>query len=545
MQQEGSRTIVRDVRAHQFYNFDPHPGYKYRYDYESIAEDLLRCRIDKNERGMIEIVRSLSEVDMFFFAYFVLGLPVNDPFIADRGYEVQDDHSWVLDIWARGHFKSTWNTFTLPIWKVIKNPERRIGIFSHTRALAKSHLIRIKNELEVNAILKRCWPDIFYENPKNDSRHSTEAIRVKRSGSYTDETIEAWGNDNLPTGKHFTDIIFDDVVNDASVSSRDQREKTQHAFGQAFNLVDEEYTPHVIGTYYHYHDLYTILKRQGDWKVREHAGTEDGTEDGEPVYWTRKEMQLKRRSMGKYIFSCQILLKPVPEEDQVFLVDWLSYFDKMQGQMNLYLVADPSGGLFHDKTGDEPDFTVMMVVGVDAFHNKYVVDMVRDRLNLKQRWETYRDLMLKWNPRASGYEKFSMQADIEYFREKSQIEGVQIKMPEPLGSTAKAENKDIRIRSLVPQFEDSKIWLPEKLTYRQKDGKEVDLIQSFIDEEYLEYPKGAHDDMLDCLSRINDEKLAVTYPKSPYQKEMEKKSNFFTRMDSRIRNKVAKDWRTW
>jgi hypothetical protein len=171
--------------------------------------------------------------------------------------------------------------------------------------------------------------------------------------------------------------------------------------------------------------------------------------------------------------------------------------------------------------------------------------MVRDRLNLRQRWEAYRDLMLKWSPRASGYEKFSMQADLEYFREKAQIEGVQVAMPEPLGSTSKAESKDVRIRKLVPLFEEGKILFPEKLSYRQKDGKVVDLVQSFIDNEYLEYPKGAHDDMLDCLSRINDEKLSVTFPKSSTHHELEKRNNFFTRMDARLRNKVAKDWRTW
>jgi hypothetical protein len=45
-----------------------------------------------------------------------------------------------------------------------------------------------------------------------------------------------------------------------------------------------------------------------------------------------------------------------------------------------------------------------------------------------------------------------------------------------------------------------------KKTY---EGVNQDLVSAFVDQEYKSFPFGAHDDMMDCLARITDEKMAV------------------------------------
>jgi hypothetical protein len=45
------------------------------------------------------------------------------------------------------------------------------------------------------------------------------------------------------------------------------------------------------------------------------------------------------------------------------------------------------------------------------------------------------------------------------------------------------------------------------------DGKAVELVQAFIEEEYKAFPVGLHDDMLDALSRMLDPEMTVIWPK--------------------------------
>ncbi len=73
-------------------------------------------------------------------------------------------------------------------------------------------------------------------------------------------------------------------------------------------------------------------------------------------------------------------------------------------------------------------------------------------------------------------------------------------------------NKDDRIKRLVPLFEQGRVLLPEHCMRRNVEGVSEDLTRIFIDEEYLPFPVGAHDDMLDGLSRIVDPDFPVKVP---------------------------------
>ena len=70
--------------------------------------------------------------------------------------------------------------------------------------------------------------------------------------------------------------------------------------------------------------------------------------------------------------------------------------------------------------------------------------------------------------------------------------------------------KNDRIRRLIPDFENSLIWLPKVCTQIDYQGVAQDLTKAFIDEEYIPFPVGEHDDMLDSLARIKD--INIVYP---------------------------------
>ena len=55
------------------------------------------------------------------------------------------------------------------------------------------------------------------------------------------------------------------------------------------------------------------------------------------------------------------------------------------------------------------------------------------------------------------------------------------------------------------------ILFPPTLMYTDCEGKTEDLVQSFINEEFIPFPVAVHDDMLDGLARIKD--MRIEFPK--------------------------------
>jgi len=102
-----------------------------------------------------------------------------------------------------------------------------------------------------------------------------------------------------------------------------------------------------------------------------------------------------------------------------------------------------------------------------------------------------------------------MQADIEHiqFAQKLQLYEFDIY---PLGGSMK---KELRILRLVPYFESGRIIFPTYLHQKDYQDQLQDLVKSFEEEEFVAFPVLKHDDMLDCLARIEDlvaEKLIQT-----------------------------------
>ena len=498
------------------FSFEPKKGVKYRYDYTRIAADLNALAAERSpaaEREAVSILRDCASQDLFFLCYFFLRLDfMNNDFHVPRIYEVQDDHADTLDLWPREYGKSTIITKATTIFDIIKDKERTHCIFSFNRAIAKGFLRDIKTELETNELLKKVFPadggdewfNIFYEKPDRQSVKWSEddGIVVKRRSIRREATLEAWGlTDGQPTSKHFDDIIYDDCVTQDTVNTPEYIEKTERGYRMSLNLGRRGGTKRLIGTIYNFGDLYSKQKKAGLLKVREYPAED---EFGNPVYLTREELNKKRAEMGVYVYNSQMLMRPVADESKKFKLEWLSYFEK-QPRGNYYIICDPAGS-----KEKRSDYSVFWVMCVDSMMNRYFVDCIRDKMNLGEKWRALRGLVEKWKPLNVGYEKYGMQNDIEYFQEKMMMESFFFKLTALRGGSGGRVKG--RVDVLMPMFEDRKIHLPKYMPFRQNDGKVVDIIQSFISEEYLEFPHCTHDDMIDCMARCTDEGLGVSYP---------------------------------
>ena len=410
-------------------------------------------------------------------------------------------------MWSREHFKSTILTYGLLIQALLINSEERIAIFSHTRGIAKAFLHRIKLTFESNELLKLIFPDVLYADPKGQSPKWSldDGIIIRRKGIYNESSIEAWGLvDGMPTSRHYTIRDYDDVVTKDSVTTPEQIKKTDEAFKLSQFLGARGGVQWVTGTRYHFADQYEKMKATGAWKVRERVGVVDGV----AVFLTQTELDDFKRKIcdgSTYIYNCQMLLDPVAEEAQEFKRGWLRYYRTLpKSAMNYYLFCDPANA--KKSLGSGSDYTVMWLWGLDPLGNYFLVDMVRERLNLFERWNTLKRFMMR-HPHTTKvyYEEYGMQADIQHFNSKMKDDGVYFSI-ESMGGKLK---KTDRIRKLIPLFEGGKVYLPESLA-ADSDGR--NLIREFVEEEYLLFPYASHDDMLDAASRVRDENVEAWPP---------------------------------
>lgn len=452
-------------------------------------------------------IRNLCRTNLYFLISCVFNREdIEDEWLFKRCHEVQREPDGYLDLWAREYYKSTIITFALTIQEILKNPNITIGIFSHTRPIAKGFLRQIKRELEGNELLKGLFPDILYKNPSKEAVKWSEddGIIVRRKNNPKEATIEAWGVvDGQPTSKHFELLIYDDVVTRSSVTTPDMIEKTTAALELSFNLGAKGGRRRFIGTRYHFSDSYKTLIDRGTVKPRIYPATDDGSLTGKPIFLSAEELAKKRRDMGIYTFSTQMLQNPIADNTQGFKRAWIKKADFKTDGLNWYLLIDAANS---KKKGS--DYTAIWAVGLGQDGNYYCIPEVRDRLNLTERASRLIELHKKYRPIQVRYERYGLMADVDYIKVVQENQNYRFDIKEVAGSTPKID----RIKRMIPLFEKGLVYLPEKYEVVDYEGKLRDNVQAFIEQEYLPFPVAQHDDMLDSLARISEPKLTLDWP---------------------------------
>lgn len=267
-----------------------------------------------------EDLRALCKGDLFFLLVHGMGRSdVDCDWLYERCREVQAEPDGCLDLWARAHYKSTIITVGETIRTILNEPNTTIGIFSHTKSVARAFLKQIKREFEGNVLLQELFPHICPPG-RGEKRSWSEddGLVVVRDKNPKESTLEAWGLvDGMPTGKHFDILIYDDVVTPESVTTPDQIKKTTQAWQISLNLgATHGARRRMIGTRYHAADTYADLIRKGSVKVRLHAATVDGSPQGAPVFLSPEVLEEKKRDMGPYVFACH------GAGSMVLMADW-------------------------------------------------------------------------------------------------------------------------------------------------------------------------------------------------------------------------------
>ena len=488
----------------------------------------------------IEGKAALGAADRFYLLCVTLKrADAFDPWLYDRCREVEREPDGCLDLWAREHYKSTIITFAGCVQEIINDPEITIGIFSHTKPTARKFLLQLKTEFETNTDLPRLYPDIFYEQPYNDSPKWSEekGVVVKRRSNSKEATVEAHGLvDGQPIGAHFRLRIYDDVVTLESVSTPEQVAKTTAAHALSDNLGAADPITGLsrawhVGTRYSFADTYQDILDRKMLKPRIYAATEDGTREGNPVFFTRKYWEHKKLTQPTAILAAQLLQNPAAGTEAMFRLEWLRYLDVRPATLNVYILGDPASS---KKKGS--DRTAIYVVGVAQGGSKWILDGYHHRMRLSERWNAIKLLRRHWLTQPGvqlvkvGYERYGSTADLEYFEEQMERDRNAFEIAELSWPREGPGAKPDRIQRMEPDMRAGKWvlpWTPPadappetpnqrrireegqafrvfRPTKRIDESGNIYRLNQMIKDEVGVYPYSQHDDGLDCLSRIYD-----------------------------------------
>ncbi|PKL19557.1 MAG: hypothetical protein CVV49_00540 [Spirochaetae bacterium HGW-Spirochaetae-5] len=483
----------------------------FRYDYETLCIELAVLE-KKNFRAYLRQVRLIAEDDFFFFAWYVLGLPLLHPYLLARCYEIQDTVSekYLYISAARDHWKSVLNTIAFPIWQTTIDPDQTFAILSFQRDKSLGQLMSIKQILETNSLLHQLWPNIFYERKQQAAKWNIySGLFIKRESTVKEGTYSAWGLvENSPVSNHFDWLFVDDPVTLDNTATVEQIEKVKKSYRMMAGYGTRRVRIRTITTRYDVNDISADLLKDKRYKkiIIPSEVDESGKAklDGIPVFKTREELDNIRLDFGDADYCSQMLQDPTASNERGLDLNWITYYEALPSTMTKYLLCDPAGS--KNKTSDS---TVMAVIGCSPLRRFFLVDMIRDKLDVYERFQMLKDMYIKHDPYDVFYEVQALNSDLEVFDREMEREKFYFPIQKFQSNINNSKKK--RIISLGSLIRKKEFLIPHEIFYTDITDVERELISEFINEEYTKFPHNkAHDDMLDCMAMIQN--VDVVFP---------------------------------
>lgn len=410
------------------------------------------------------------------------------PWVFDRCREVEANPDGYLDLWARYHFKSTIITFAGCIQEVVCDPEIKIAILSCTNNVAIPFLTQIQQEFENNELLKTVYKDVLWTDPRREAPmwSRDKGIIVRRRGNPKEATIEAFGLiDGMRTGKHYDILNYDDLVTENLVTNPEMIAKVTERWELSDNLGTHKHTrKRMAGTRYSFADSYGIvIEQKRGIKARIYPATETGTLKGAPVLLSPERWEEVKRAQRRTV-AAQMLLNPVADNEAMFQSAWFRTYLIRPTFMNIYIMCDPSKG-----STNRSDRTAIAVVGTDVAGNKYLLDGVRHRMKLSERYTWLKRLYEKWSTATGvqsclvGYERYGQLNDLEVILEWQERDKVVFAIEELATPRTGGHSKKDRVERLEPDIRGGKFLLPGIVHHPEYGGKDNQALWTVWTEE--------------------------------------------------------------
>lgn len=468
----------------------------------------------------VDEIRTLAEKDFITFCKLVAPYNVMGSCHEElcKFFANPDGSPYKLCLYPRAHRKSFYAGL-YGCWRIVRDPSIAIVYLSATADLAEAQLRMMKGVLE-STIVRRYWPDLVEADEGKREKWTSTEICVdspirKREGT-RDSTIKAGGLTTNITGAHADLIILDDIVVPKN-NTEEGRRQVISQYSQLQSILNPGGMIVAVGTRYHPKDIYDTMQqtveeiyddngemigKANQWDVLQKSVEENGEflwnrtkrKDGKYYGFDWKELsRIKAGYVDKSQFYAQYYNDPNDAGSSPIQRDMFMYYnrDHLYTKAGVYYLKDKPLNVyaavdFAFSLRQQADSTAIVVVGVDADNNKYVLDI--DRFKTDRIQEYYNHIIAlhnKYNLKKLRAEvTVAQQVIVTALKDKLAENSIRLVIEDYRPQTKKEE----RVQSVLrPLYEDHKVF-----HYR---GGNCEIL-----EEELTQLKPAHDDVKNALA---------------------------------------------
>lgn len=420
------------------------------------------------------------------------------------GFLVRGKKSKII-LMPRYSFKSGLITIGWSLWRLVRNPNLRILIYSDSGDKAKGFLAGIKNHIEGKAAGSKFremyprWETDAHKGKWNDS----EIVVSTRKQAFVEPNVDTGGIETSKIGKHYDIIIFDDIVSDLNTTTKFQMDKVYDCYKKALSLLKPDGEIIIVGTRWHYGDAYGRIiadnreKGNFDEFIKDAEERVEGKLIFEGIGLDEKFLEYQRSEQGSYFYSCLYRNSPCDDETALFKVDNFKYYEPSPNLHKDFFITCTC-----DPAGEGEDFTAITVVGTDNRKNLYVLDAVNEHLKPHQIINKIINLNYKWSFNKFSIEKNFFQGMLESELKKAVDEERKNQLFKPFSvdtfMSTVARRTHTMILALQPFQERGAIFLPGK-SFEQLSKVFSELAFQMI-QFTIDGSKSPRDDLLKSLA---------------------------------------------
>ena len=382
--------------------------------------------------------------------------------------------------------KSIFVSIALPAYILGRDPTRRVFVISHSLDLAAT----LSNQFR--RIINSTWYKMIFPDVRLSRLKNTEyEVQTTKGGLRLAASL---GGSLTGRGAHY--LIFDDPLNAADAYSDVKRERVNETVRSTFTRLDDKANGSIIVAMQRLHaddpcgSLLHVPNH--NWRLFSLAAIAEEDERiqvgedkfhhrlaGEALHPAREPLDVLqdiKSEIGSVRFAAEYQQRPPPPDGLIFKRDSIQWYDVPP-------VRKPSSVVVQDwdtaiKTGGNNDYSACITVMRDE-GKFYILDVVRDRLDLPDLVKLAKSLAAKHKPDRIVIEEFGLG---NYFAKELERAGLPTLVERPQA------DKVTRMQAQLLKFEQRLVFLPRQAVW----------LADFL-EELLSVPSAKHDDQVDAL----------------------------------------------
>ena len=390
---------------------------------------------------------------------------------------IESPYRFKLVLMPRYSFKSTICTIGYSLYRLSKDLNFRILIYSDASTKAQGFLTSVKSHLE-GKVDKSKFSAVFDWLPKSNKEkwNESQVVISARTNQFPEPSVDTGGIETSKVGMHYDLIIFDDIVSDKNVTTKDQMDKVEECYQRSLSLLKPGGDVIMVGTRWHFGDLYgRLITNDKSLKTFIVDGVDD-VKYGKYCFSTigldEKFLLEQKERQGSYQVSCLYRNNPVDADTAIFKYKDFGYYGAIKPD-DLYITATC------DPAGEGKDMTAITVVGTDSNMDMNVLDVVnKNNMTPTDIINEIVRLHLKYRFKVFGIETIFLQKTIKLelarvMREKNTEDPDRFptfKIEEFDGASRVGKSKFSRIMGLQPYHERGSIKFPGDRFESLKDG---------------------------------------------------------------------------